>query len=194
MWIVSLPTMFSIDTLLNIWLKNVPAHTASFSILVIAYSLVNALDDPIWTLALSVGKLKWYIIIGSSIFLMSFPISYIFLRMGYEPEYVFVVNACVRAVYIMIVLNIIRHYVPISRRRYLKTVIIPISIVVILSGGICFAFNSVLPEFMLRWVVVVAFSFFVAITSIWVLGLQGNERSFFKKMIREKVLKRDDII
>lgn len=189
LWVISLPTMLCIDTLLSLWLGQVPAHTSSFSILVIVYSLVNVLDDPIWSLALSVGKLKWYIIIGSSVFLMSFPISYIFLRMGYAAESVFIVNAVVRAVYILVVIHIIRQYVPLSRIKYLKVVVAPIVAVVMFSGGLSLAFKYFMPEYWFQWMIVGFFSAGIAILCIWTVGLQGNERKFFVKMIREKIFK-----
>ena len=190
LWVVSLPTMLCIDTLLSLWLGQVPAHTTSFSILVIVYSLVNVLNDPIWSLALSIGKLKWYIIIGSSVFLMSFPISYVFLCLGYAAESVFIANAAVRAVYILVVIHIIRQYVPISRKNYLKTVVLPIVVVVLLSGGLSFAFKSFISAFRFQWLFVASFSVSIAAICIWSIGLQDNERKFFVKLIREKVFKK----
>ena len=103
-------------------------------------------------------KLKWYIIIGSSVFLMSFPISYIFLRMGYAAESVFIVNAVVRAVYILVVIHIIRQYVPLSRIKYLKVVVAPIVAVVMFSGGLSLAFKYFMPEYWFQWMIVGFFS------------------------------------
>lgn len=186
LWIICLPTMLCVDSLLAIWLKDVPAHTSSFAILVMCYSLVNVLNDPIWSLSLAVAKLKWYIIIGSGVFLMSFPISYVCLRMGAVPESVFIVNAAVRAVYVGVVLFIIRKYVPISMHRYMKEVIIPICIVVLSSGGVSVTLNSFMIDFTLRWIVVGTASVIFAALSIWGLGLRSNEKSFFVKIISNK--------
>lgn len=187
LWLVCLPTMMCIDFLLDIWLKDVPAYTSSFAILVMCYALVNVLNDPIWSLALAVGRLKWYIIIGSGVFLLTFPISYVFLRMGSSPESVFIINTSVRAVYVVVVLHLIQSYVPITKREYMTKVLFPITMVVISSGGLCVLCNAYFPEFYLRWIIVAIFCALITLICIWTIGLSKNERCFLYKMLYDKL-------
>lgn len=186
LWIFCLPISLCIDTILHLWLKEVPPHTGNFTILVLAYSLVNILNNPIWSLALAVGKLKWYILIGSGVYLMSFPISYVCLKIGCAPESVFVVNVIVRMVYICVVIKIIRKYVPFSISRYLSSVILPASLALIISGSLSYTCSLLLPTTVTYQVLLCFICLVTTIISILTVGLKKDERSQLCKIIKSK--------
>ena len=186
MWSICLPVMLCMDSLLSIWLKEVPEHASSFAQLVLCYSLVNVFSNPIWSLILAVGKLKKYVLIGSAVFLMSFPISYVFLRIGSPPEAVFIVNAVVRAVYIVVAFFILRSYIPISGTRFLKEVIQSILIVIIISGLLSFFIKGIIHHLQWNWIVVLGSCFLLTVAVVWCCGLKTYERQFFASMIKDK--------
>ncbi|WP_141100431.1 lipopolysaccharide biosynthesis protein [Fibrobacter sp. UWH1] len=186
LWFFCFPFFFVIESVLGIWLKEVPEYACSFVFLILLYSLVNSFNQPIWILAQAIGKLKWYICIGSAVFLMVFPISYVLLQKGGSPNSVFVTNVIIRVVYIFTVLAILRKYIDLSYRRYLSETIKPVFEVV---------FVSVLPLAALRiywgdtpyacWMS----AFLAMIVNTLVIcefGLTKEERLF----IKEKFLKR----
>lgn len=190
LWFFCLPMMLCVDTVLGVWLKDVPENTGIFVNLILAYSLVNVLNNPIWSIALAVGKLKKYICIGSSVFLMSFPISYVFLKMGYPAESVFITNVCVRFVYIWVVILIIKSYVPISVSLYLKKVMLPIAMIVICSGTICLGVQYIFKDSLLDNILLGVVSVCVNVLLICFVGLNASERSALVKAFRKKVLKK----
>ena len=65
MWIVILPVILCIDTLLELWLVEVPFQTNIFIVWVLADSMLALLTNPTWSIALATGKLKKYTLIGN---------------------------------------------------------------------------------------------------------------------------------
>lgn len=190
LWFLALPLMLNVDYVLNVWLKNVPDYAGVFVNLILAYSLVNVLDAPIWSIALAVGKLKKYICIGSGVFLMSFPISYIFLKFGYPPTSVLVVNVVVRFVYIWVVLLIIKQFVPLSIVEYLKKVVSPIAVLVCLSGIIMLKIGMMFESSLFDFVFCCCLCVVVNFVCIFFVGLNKVERQMFAGVVKKKIVKK----
>ena len=187
LWIFCLPVSLCIDTILSLWLKEVPPHTNHFTILILAYSMVNILNNPIWSLALAIGKLKWYILIGSGVFLMSFPISYICLKIGCSPESVFIVNILVRMIYICVVINILKRYIPISIKRYMSDVIVPVLLVVSISGLSSWICSISLPNTLLNQLFICVLCWGATAICILTIGLQKGERTLLYATVNKKL-------
>lgn len=190
LWILCLPMMLCIDQFLNIWLVDVPEYTNTFVIWILAYSMVNILNQPIWTLSLAVGKLKYYILIGSSVFFMAFPISYVCLRMGYSPECVFITMFIVRIVYIIVVFNIIQKYISISKIQYLEKVLIPLVSVIMVSGTVGYSISNLFTHDIVGCIIICSLVGIITLTSIWFIGLTYSERQIAKDIAKKKLLKR----
>lgn len=146
MWVISLPLMLRIDYVLHLWLTEVPEYTSQFVIWIMIYNLINVLTNPWWSAIQAVGKLRLYTMIGSSVFLLAFPIGWICLRHGLQPTIVFQVLCLVRLVYIVVTVNIVRHYINFSRWQYVREAIFPICSIACITSIVCYYVNSVLPS------------------------------------------------
>lgn len=187
LWYLALPVMLHIDGILAIWLKDVPSYTNIFTIWVLVFSLVNTTNNPIWTLALAIGKLKWYIIIGSSVFLLTFPIAYIVLKMGYPPVSVFVVSTIVRAIYVLVVLLVIKRYIVFSLWDYLTNVIIPVLFVVMISGTISFLIKDIYGGHFVGILLTAVSTTIIISFSILLFGLNKPEREKIMAFTKRKI-------
>ncbi len=190
LWFFCFPFFFVIDDVLKIWLKDVPDYANSFILLILAYALVNSLNQPVWTLAQAVGKLKAYICIGSAVFLMVFPISYILLKFGFSPNSVFETNVVVRCAYIVTVFIIIRKYIFISVHRYFKETILPIILVSVFSIVLTLSLKFILiNSFHNNWIYCFA-AFTLNSIVIFLFGLSKDERNLvitkLMKMVKGK--------
>ena len=133
LFVISIPLIFNVDTVLQLWQGDVPEYTNIFTVLILVYSLINILTNPVWTLALAVGKLRKYICVGSGVFLLIFPVSYLLLKMGAPPYSVVYVMIVIRSIYLFVVLGIIMEYIPLTFIDYFKKVLYPIFKLVICS-------------------------------------------------------------
>lgn len=189
LWVLCLPIMMCSKTLLSLWLVEVPEWTDIFIVWVLAYSLVNVLGNPIWSIALSVGKLSKYIAIGSAVYLMVFPISYVLLKNGASPVSVFVTLFAVRCVYIMVVLVIIHSYVNFSYKEYFKKIIYPCLLVVGISGVATYVLANLLQESIAKEICVGTFAILSALSCVWFLGMTADDKTFVKSVIKGKLKK-----
>ena len=71
---------------LSIWLKEVPVHAIAFVNLSLIFILVDSTYEILNQGAKATGRIKWFRIITCMVSLLNFPISYIALYNGAEPE------------------------------------------------------------------------------------------------------------
>lgn len=190
LWMLCLPIAFVCRELLGLWLVDVPEYADTFTLWVLAYSLINSLNNPVWTIALATGKLKRYILIGSGVFLLIFPLSYLVLKCGCSPVSVFVVMVAVRLVYLYVVLRIIKAYIPLTCKEYMVKVVKPIIKVVALSTTIAFVLYYVMPISVVAILSFCIIVVFISLGCIWMLGVTDNERCVITDFVSKKMNKR----
>lgn len=187
LWTLCLPIGLCIDRILHLWLTEVPEYTGVFTLWIFAYSLVNALNNPIWSVALAAGDLKKYISIGSGVFLLVFPFTYIALRLGYSPVCAFVILFFVRLAYLFVVLRIIKSYIDYSMSHYFRYIAIPIVKIGFMSFVINYTFHHLLPDTLSFMFVFIALSVAVTGSVIWLVGISSNEREYIVSIIKNKL-------
>lgn len=176
-WMFCLPVMLCVDMVLRLWLGHVPEYTDVFTVWILAYSLVNVLNVPVWTVVLATGRLKWYILIGSGVSFIAFPLSYICLKDGAAATIVFKILFVVRAVYLVTVLCLARKYIRFSFRQYFSAVIMPVAAVVSISGGIAVMSGDLLNEATDGRAVLCCVCVLSVLLSVWRFGMTGQERT-----------------
>lgn len=84
---VGIPIIFEMETILNIWLKNVPEYSVIFCRLIVISLLINQLTIGLQTAIQATGQIKLYQVIVGIIQLLNIPIVYCLFKIGYEPYY-----------------------------------------------------------------------------------------------------------
>ena len=183
MWLLCLPIMLRSEGVLQLWLKEVPDYAPKFVQWILLYQCVNVLTNPFWSGVQAIGNLKGYIMIGSSVFLLAFPISYIFLKFGWDPLIVFQVLVFVRLAYLFVTIFIFRSMIEFSIADYLKKVIVPIVKVSLLSGIILLYIEPYFSNDLWGIVAITAASVIITLLCICMLGTSVNERTLIKSKI-----------
>lgn len=191
LWVLCLPIAFTCKELLGIWLVSVPEYADVFTLWVLGYSLINALNNPIWTIALATGELRRYILIGSGVFLLVFPLSYLVLKCGFSPVSVFVVMVVVRFVYLYVVLRVIKAYIPLTRKEYMARVVNPVLKVVLVSVVMAYALYCVLPQSGIFIYIYCILAVLISLGCIWLFGISNNERGIISNFISRRFLKNE---
>lgn len=192
MWLLSLPIILRTSYILCIWLGTVPEYTVSFVQWILIYSLVNVLTNPFWSAIQAIGKLKQYIIIGSLVYLMAFPISYIFLKLGYNPVVSFQILSVVRFVYLFVTMKIVKNYIEFSIWEYVKKVFFPIILIIVPSWILNHSINSLFPETFLSLVYISLISLILTITIIYYIGISSKERLFINAKIMDLYVRKNN--
>lgn len=134
LYIIAVPLMFEANMVLKLWLGIVPEHTVSFLRLILVVGLLYTLSNPIIVSVHATGKLKKFQIIEGTMLLMIVPIAYLLLKVfGIAPEIVFVVHIIVEICTQYARVRIVLPMIQMKLRIYLREVILPIIMVVIIS-------------------------------------------------------------
>ncbi len=111
MLVICLPLYFKADFILNLWLKNPPQHTLVFMRLVIIEVLIECISHPLMSVSQATGKIRLYQSAVGITLVLNLPVSYYFLKLGYEPEVVYIIGISFAAIAtvlrILIVQNLI---------------------------------------------------------------------------------------
>lgn len=81
------PLVTETDFVLQLWLKEVPAHTAAFVQIILICSLIDSLSTPLVYLMLATGNIKRYQIVVGLFNFLNFPVAWIILYYGGSPEF-----------------------------------------------------------------------------------------------------------
>jgi O-antigen/teichoic acid export membrane protein len=182
--LLSMPVILETDTILLWWLKVVPDYTIAFTRLVIFDILVGSISGSIQSLIQATGKIKVYQIIISGILLLNLPISFIFIKLGFKPEYTFYVSIILTGVALFFRLWIINYLIKFPSVEFFKSTLIRIFVVSAVSFMAIKVVYSYFSEFYLSFLILCSISFFFVSIFIYFLGLNNLERNFVTQKIK----------
>lgn len=177
-WFLSLPIIMRSEAILQLWLGNVPDYASEFVQWILMFNCVNVLTNPFWSGVQAIGNLKKYILVGSLVFLSAFPISYVFLKLGYSPVIVFQILVSVRIFYLFVTINIFRQLVNFSIVNYFMQVIYPIVKVFLLSGIFSVLISPYINNDLLGIILMTFFCLVLTSLTIYAVGISTEERKF----------------
>lgn len=188
LWLICFPVMLRIDNILLFWLGNVPDWTAQFVIWILIFNLINcSFCDPVWQGMQAIGDLKKYISIGSFIYLLAFPATWIAFKLHGSPLLAFQILVIIRVVYFMVTMQIFRNrsYFPFS--EYAQIVLFPVFKVVIFSLLLSVLVNEAMPDSFIASVGCCLLSVIIVIFSVFIVGLNHSERLVLLETIKKKL-------
>lgn len=121
-WFLAFPFLLEANYVLTLWLGKYPEHTVSFFQLILVACLIQSLKTPRSAALHALGKLFVPNIVTGGVLCLSFPLAYVFLKMGYAPESVFWATNIMMALSEVSSLLIQRMYIKFSICDYLLTV------------------------------------------------------------------------
>lgn len=183
LWVLCLPVVFRIDYVLSIWLVEVPEYSSTFIVWVLAYMLLDVLNNPLLIAIQAVGKLRRTFLYGSTWYLMAFPLSWIALKMGAPAWAVYPVLIFVRAIYLIIVFKILGTHVPIKGSVFLESVVMPCCGVIAVTLGLTWGLDKLIADNFVGLVLFVVLSVIIMAVTTYVLGMSKSERLIIKNKV-----------
>lgn len=124
--LVGIPLCVNIDFFLKIWLGEFPPMTGQFIRAIILFSVIDALQQPLWTAVSATGNIKVHELMMSGIKVLAIPLTYLLLKEGYSPAVTLyawiglnVICAIVRTIYS-------RYSFGLPLKSYIVGVILPV--------------------------------------------------------------------
>ncbi|MEO5991268.1 MAG: oligosaccharide flippase family protein [Ferruginibacter sp.] len=181
---ICLPLLFEMDTVLFLWLRVTDPQTVLFSRLMVVYTLIMSLNNPIAIIIQATGRIREYNVPVETITLLCVPATYILFKSGY-PAYTTYIVMIIAAVssHLVRLICLKKFYKPFSYSEYIKEFIIPALAITIITYFLIFLIHRNIKIPTLRIVAV----FFSSITCVGtfalLIGLSKSEKEILKNLV-----------
>lgn len=191
MWLLILPLCLEADYVLSLWLGEYPDHSVSFLILVFILCLIQTLKTPRTIVLHATGKLLLANVVVGSLLCAAFPLAYLFLKFGGEPESVFWAANITMLLSEFVSVFILRKYVEYNIADYLLNVHFRCAVVTAVSFAIPYLIYSrfMEPSF-LRLVLTCCITTISIIATVWAIGMNKDMRQQVASFIKSKLLRK----
>lgn len=184
---LSLPILINTEYIVNLWLGQNPDYTTDFIRLVLILSMSEAISTPLITAILATGKIKKYQIIVGGLNMMNLPISYILLRYGMSPNYVFITAIILSQLGLFARLYLLRGMIGLNSIKFIKDIYARI---------ILTTFISFIPPLLLlkcydiniiTFITISLVSVLSALLCAWLFGITADERKIISRQIAKVI-------
>lgn len=174
--ILCIPLILECETILELWLIEVPEYTIIFLRLILLTTLINAIANPLIISVKATGKIKIYELVVGGLMIMILPISYILLKIGYPPYTVFLVHLSIEILAQIFRVTITKYLIGFSIKVFINNVILKIILVSIISVTIPLYLYYILEKSIFTFIIVCTTSILFTSLTILLFGLSNGER------------------
>ena len=184
--VVSIPLALNIDTILDIWLKEVPQYSDIFCILMLSSGILQALSAPLNFCVMATGQIKWFQIVTGLVFLSDLIILYSLFSFGLPPTTAMWVKVSIMLVVVWVRLAFAQKEIEcISYKGYIKEVLWPIGIsttlCVLCALGASYFISGIVSQ-----IIVTTILIFSCIVIVYTVGLNREEKTMLIKILKHK--------
>ena len=184
---LAIPIFFEVENILYIWLGQIPAHTVSFTRLVLILTLCEIISYTLITAQNATGKIKNYQLVVGSILLMNFPISYLMLYWGFAPESTLVVAIIISQVCLVARLFFLRTSIKLHITKFIKEVYLKAILVTVLSASTPFVCYWFIEPSTIRFFIVCGVSIITSMLCIYYVGCNTEEhKTIIRNLLKIK--------
>lgn len=178
MWLLSLPLLLETKYVLEIWLIDVPDYTVSFCRIILIASMIGVMSGLLSQVVRANGNIKNYQIVCSVSTILSLPIAYILMKLGYSP-----IVALSTLIFAQIGLFFARLWMTsnltgMSKMLFFNKTTLPIIGVTLVSLPIPLVINTFVNNGFVQFALSVLVSCVSVLTAILIIGTTKTERSF----------------
>ncbi len=177
--VMALPFAVCAEPLIGWWLapNPVPAHTVSFTRLLMAFLLIDAIGGPLWSAVQATGNIRKYQIVMSAVILSSLPLAWVLLRMGYSPEAALGARIGVNAVCFVVRVWYLGRNLNFPVGAYLRDVVLVVIAVTVLAAPVPWIIFGAMDGFWGVTVTIVVSCLWTGIV-VFIVGMRRKERQF----------------
>lgn len=187
MMFFAIPCILEAETLLGMWLKEVPEYTAIFLRLALVASMISVLSNTMMTAMLATGDIKKYQIIVGGLGMVVFPVTWTAYALGASPQVTYLVIIFVYILQFCVRLYLLREMIGLSTKEYLSQVLVRALLVATITYAPSYLLYKILDNSITSFLTVCASCILISITSVYILGLDKIERNYIKTIITNRL-------
>jgi O-antigen/teichoic acid export membrane protein len=182
---VAIPLIAEMDTILQIWLKEVPEHAVMFCRFILVAALCDQITIGLTSANQAIGRIKTYSLVFYTLKLLVIVIGWLCLKKGFPIDSIMWCYVLIEFTTSLIRLPLMKHVANISIMTFCKNVFIRIIVpclIMIITSLFCTRYLSS----SYRLVITTILSCGVGIIAIWFTALGNEEKSYVKTLLSRK--------
>lgn len=183
LWILAVPFLTDAETLLGLWLGEVPPEAAVFTRLTLLCFLIDFTPGTLNILEQANGRIRKYYLVTSGVAVLCFPITYAAFKLGAPAWSGYVAYMCVYVLKAVAMLTVAHQDTGFPGGTYVRKALLPMLAAVVPSGVAALLLWRLLPCEWWRFLATAAAGAIGAAGGIWLFGLTEGEKSFVKSKI-----------
>lgn len=189
MLLLTVPITLETKSLLNIWLVEVPDQTTIFLRLVIVTSFFESYQHTMAIGINSTGNIKMYQIKLNTLQILIFPLTWILFEKGFPAYITYVLAAIYSFLMIIVRLSELKRLMNFPVKDYLTQYFSKMVSVALIAFSIPCVIQCFMEQSVLRFFIICLLSVAITLASIWIIGLNRNERNLFAIKIKDFFVK-----
>lgn len=185
---IVLPLYLNADTVLRVWLTEMPAHSVSFVRLILIWSLIESLNGSLVMSVQAQGQIRTYQLIVSVFIMLNLPGTWIAFMLGANPEWLLYIR-----IFLLLVTGLwrvfyLRKKIGLSARKFFGNVLFRC----VTAGGISFAvswyvWRLLIDNVLVQFFVSCAVSLSVSVICMLCLGFSRSERQAVFATVKQRL-------
>jgi O-antigen/teichoic acid export membrane protein len=184
---LSLPVIIEAPFILNVWLVKVPDYTVPFLRLVIFTALIDSMSNSLIVSMHASGKVRDYQIVVGGISLLTLPLAYLLLKMGYSPTSALVASLAISIACLFARVALLYRIIDFPALKFLRQVPLRMLIVTVLAYIFPVIVYNLIPINWPTFILVCAVSFISGVIACYYLGVEEHERAVIISKVKEKL-------
>ena len=182
-----IPIEFEANTLLKLWLGNVPEFAPLFLQLSLIGTAMVLLGNTGFTAIMATGNIRNYQIVVTLVGCLVFPLTWIAYKLGFPAFTTYVIYIVIYGILDWIRLLFMRKLLGFKVMLFVRNVIYPILIVTVLSVIVPTVISMNMAPSVFRFIFLTVGSFITTLACIYFGGLDRNERKTVLMKLRRKI-------
>lgn len=188
MLLPTLPILLETDYILELWIKDVPAHTASFIQLMLLNALIVTSNAGIPAAVQATGKIKYFQIILSSVMLTGLPVSYMLLKNGFPAYSLLLAYTGASVINLFIRQLLLKRLIDFNTKEFFTKAYSKMIIVLVFILPLFFIKDLFEPGLM-RFLILSTVAVIWLLIGIYFVGTDSSEREVLKGFVLKRIKK-----
>ena len=184
--VIMIPFIMDAETILQLWVGEVPPEAALFTKLTLLCFLVDYTPNTLITLAQASGKVKRFYLLSSAVAILVFPVAWVLYANGAPAWTAYVLFIGFYILKAAVMLGVVHKDTGLPVGKYLKEAIgpavVPSALVVLTVNFL----RRLLPQTWWTFLVLAAAGVVLMAVAVWAYGLTPGEKAFMKSKIGKK--------
>lgn len=187
--LVSMPLIIEAPVIIKLWLGQIPDYVIVFVRLIIMITAIDSMSTPLMTAIHATGDNRLYQFTVGIIMIMTLPVSYLFLKLGYSPVSVFIISLFLSLLSLFVRLFIAKKQLGVPFWKYTSQVVLRSFIVALFAVAIPMWMHISMPKNMVSTVAVCMACAISSVCFAFLIGLDKEEKITVVAYVKGKVSK-----